>query len=133
MAACALGASCANLLNGSHAFIEAPDGMSYDSALSVKMGMDVYRNRDNTILFAIGTQAPKTGVSALSLAAVLAGTSAGSVVKVTDSGVYAAFDGTRKRIFGVCQAEGPMPVVLIIGDISRDDALRYIATLRPAK
>ena len=130
LATCALNASGANVLRGRHAMI---DGMSYDSALSAKMGMDVYRSRDNTILFAIGTQPPKTGVSALTLTAVLAGTSAGSVVKVNDRGVYAAFDGTRKRVFGVCQADGPMPVVLIIGDIARADALRYIATLCPAK
>lgn len=133
LATCALNASGANVLRGRHAMIEAPDGMSYDSALSAKMGMDVYRSRDNTILFAIGPQPPKTGVSALTLTAVLAGTSAGSVVKVNDRGVYAAFDGTRKRVFGVCQADGPMPVVLIIGDIARADALRYIATLCPAK
>jgi len=121
-------ASAANVLRGNSARIEAPGGMIYDSALSAKMDMDVYRNRDNSLIFALGTQSAANGVSAIYLAAVLAGTSAGSVVKIADR----AFDGNRNRIFGVYQAEDKMPVVLIIGDIDRNDALKWIATLRPA-
>lgn len=125
-------ASAANVLRGNSARIEAPGGMIYDSALSAKMDMDVYRNRDNSLIFALGTQSAANGVSAISLAAVLAGTSAGSVVKIADRDIYAAFDGNRNRIFGVYQTDGEMPVVLIIGDINRNDALKWIATLRPA-
>ncbi len=122
----------ANVLRGSNAIIEAPDGMTYDSALSAKMDMDVYRSRDNSLIFALGSQKTGEGVSAISLAAVLAGTSAGSVVKIADRNVYAAFDGTRSRVFGVCQAAETLPIVLIIGNIDRNQAIHWIATLRAA-
>lgn len=120
----------ANVLKSHFAIIEAPDGMTFDNDLSARMGMDVFRNRDNTLIFALGTQKGGEGVSAISLAAVLAGTSAGSVVKAGKREVYAAFDGHRNRVFGVCQTAGELPVVLIIGDIERDDAMRWISTLR---
>jgi len=123
-------AGAANVLKGNSALIEAPDGMAYDSSLSAKMDMDVYRNHDNSLIFALGSQPANEGVNAITLAAVLAGTSAGSVVKIADRDVYAAFDGTRNRVFGICQTSGAMPLVLIIGDIDRNDALRWISTLR---
>ncbi len=123
-------AGAANVLRGHGATIEAPDGMTFDNALSAKMDMDVYRNHDNSLIFALGHQKNSEGVSAISLAAVLAGTTAGSVVKIDGRDVYAAFDGSRNRVFGVCQTPDRMPVVLIIGDISHKDALRWISTLR---
>ena len=59
-------ASAANVLRGNSARIEAPGGMIYDSALSAKMDMDVYRNRDNSLIFALGTQSAANDVSAIS-------------------------------------------------------------------
>ena len=130
--ATALTAQATNTLRSHGAIIEAPDGMVYDSDMSRKMDMDVFRTRDNTLIFAIGTQKAIEGVSALSLTAVIARGNGGKVVKVPGRDIYATFDNRNKRVYGVCQADGDLPVVLIIGNISNPSAMHYLASLRPA-
>lgn len=120
----------ANLLRSGHTVIEAPDGMVYDSALSAKMAMDVYTNADHTLSFALGRQERTAGISAVSLAAVIARRHGSPVVKVSGKDIYAAFDDERRHIYCIAQTDSWLPIVLIIGNIDRETAMRYIASLR---
>lgn len=127
-----LEATCgaANILRSGHTVIEAPDGMIYDSALSAKMEMDVYTTPDRNLSFALSRQERTAGISAVSLAAVIARRHGSPVVKVSGKDIYAAFDDERHRIYCIGQSDSYLPVVLIIGVIEREAAMRYIASLR---
>lgn len=104
--------------------------MIYDSALSAKMEMDVYTTPDRNLSFALSRQERTAGISAVSLAAVIARRHGSPVVKVSGKDIYAAFDDERHRIYCIGQSDSYLPVVLIIGVIEREAAMRYIASLR---
>lgn len=129
--ASALGTEAANILRSTVATIEAPEGLSYDAALSAKMEMDVYRNHDSTLIFALGEQEAARGITPLSLAAVIARDYDATLRRVAGTDTYAAFDKARHRIFAVTSGPRSLPVVLIIGSIDYNTAMRYLATLRP--
>lgn len=119
-----------NTLRSHGTVVEAPDGLTFDRMLSTRMDMDVYRNADAGIIFAIGSQPVIDGINAVSVAAAIARSCNGAMYRIDSSGVYVAVDAASRRIYGVRNGKEAMPVVLIVGAMSIDDAIRYLATMR---
>lgn len=137
LAACSLAADAFNILQCPYCTIEAPDGMTYDKALSAKTGLEVFRSRDKELIFAIGAEKVLPGMTAQSVAEAFRDNSGGGTVsqigKKGAADIFMVRGVPGRRTLAVANTAGGqwLPVAMIVGSISPEQALRYLSTLRP--
>lgn len=137
LAATAIAADAFNILQCAYCTIEAPDGMIYDRALSAKTGLEVFRNRDNSLIFAIGAEKVLPGMTARTVAEAFRSKAGGGILshigKPGAADIFMVRDAPGRRSLAVANTSGGkwLPVAMIVGTISSEQALRYLSTLRP--
>lgn len=126
------GAENSNLLRGPLATVMAPAGVSYDAALSVTAGMEVFRSGSSGLLFALGGDSRLNG-DAAGLASAL-GRRMGAVPQRIDSDgtrVYTVIGSRRMYALTDCRDGRSVAVLLVIGDFTPRQALAFARSLRP--
>ena len=133
-------AGARNILNCRYGSIEAPEGISYNRALSAKSQLEVYSSSDSKSAFAFGSEPNDKGLAAGSIISMMANFMgiSGEISRIKGRGgvpVYAIINPENGRVFAMAghRSDPEYTVIIMYGQTDKSSALEYLKTFQKKK